>query len=61
MSIKDPIMSTFVDNIKVMEVKESGYIKKVKQKLVTAFEMVNMGLISFNLGLKVEKDCQKKR
>lgn len=43
-----------------MRVKKSGHIKKIKRKLVATFEMVDIGLISFYLGLKIEKDCQKK-
>lgn len=40
-----------------MGVKKSGHIKKIKRKLVAIFEMVDIGLISFYLGLKMEKDC----
>ncbi len=40
--------------------KRSGHIEKVKYELTTAFEMVDMGLISFYLGLKVERNCQNK-
>lgn len=54
------IVSMFVDDIKIMEVKELDHIKKVKQELATAFKMVDIGLISFYLGLKVEKDRQNK-
>ncbi len=59
--INGPIVSTFVDDIKVMGVKRSGHIEKVKRELSAAFEMVDMGPISFYLGLKVERDRQKKR
>lgn len=57
--INDPIVSIFVDDIKVIGTKESGHIKRVKAKLSAAFEMVDMSPISFYLGLKVEKDRQK--
>ena len=43
-----------------MGTKESGHIKRVKAKLTTAFEIVDMGPISFYLGLKVERDQQKR-
>lgn len=43
-----------------MGLKESSIIQKVKHKLVMAFEMVDMGPISFYWGLKVEKNWQKK-
>lgn len=56
--INEPIISIFVDDIKIIGVKESGHIKRFKQKLATAFEMVDMGPISFYLGLKVERNRQ---
>lgn len=59
MGINDPIVSTFVDNIKVMETKRTDHIERVKAKLAAEFEMVDIGLISFYLGLKVERDWQK--
>lgn len=46
----------FVDNVKIINVKRSSHIEKVKEKLVTAFEMVDIRPISFYLGLKVEKN-----
>ncbi len=57
--INGPIMSTFVDNIKVMGQKNSGQIEKVQAKLVATFEMVDIGPISFYLRLKVERNRQK--
>lgn len=35
--INGPIVSTFLDNIKVMRTKESGYMDRVKAKLATVF------------------------
>lgn len=52
-------MSTFVDDIKVMGPKKSGYIEKVKSELGVVFEMVDIGLISFYLELKIKKTRQK--
>lgn len=60
LGINGPIVSTFVDNIKIMQVKRLHDIKKIKRELVTGFEMVDMGLVSFYLGLKVERDHLKK-
>lgn len=54
-----PVVSTFVDNIKIMALKDSGIIAQVKSKLAAAFFMVNMGPISFYLGLKVKHDRGK--
>ncbi len=55
------MVSTFVDDIKVMGVKRSGHIERVKRELTTEVEMVDMEPISFYLGLKVESDRQKKK
>ncbi len=50
----------FVDDIKIMWPKRSGAIEKVKRELAAAFEMVDMSPISFYLGLKVERNREKK-
>lgn len=50
------IASTFVDNIKIMGPKGSKTIEKVRRKLITAFEIVDMQPISFYLGLKVKRN-----
>lgn len=51
--INRPIVSIFIDNIKIIGAKNSGIIGQVKAKLIAAFEMVDMGPISFYFGLKV--------
>lgn len=43
-----------------MGVKGSGMIGRVKAELTVAFPMVDLGPISFYLGLKVERDREKK-
>lgn len=43
-----------------MDVKGLDHIEKIKRKLAATFKMVDMGPISFYLGLKVEKNYQKK-
>ena len=53
-------MSTFVDDIKIMGPKYSGVIARVKMELTAAFEMVDMGPISFYLGPKVDRGRQKR-
>lgn len=50
----------FIDDIKIIELKGSKAIKKIKKELVLAFEMVDMGPISFYLGLKVKRNQKKK-
>lgn len=58
--INGPVVSTFVDDIKIMGVKRSGMTERVKRELMSAFSMVDMGPISFYLGLKVERDRERK-
>ncbi len=58
--INGPIFGIFVDDIKVISVKESGHMEMVNRELAAAFEMVDMGAISLYPGLKVERDRQKK-
>lgn len=54
-----PIVITFVDDIKIMAPKESGFIQRVKAELIVAFSMMDMGSISFYLGLKVERNREE--
>lgn len=54
-----PIISIFVDDIKIIAPKRSGIILWVKAELTAAFLMVDMGPISFYLGLKLEQIWQK--
>lgn len=58
--MNSPIVSTFVDNIKVIGIKKPGYIKKVKLELVVTFEMANIKPISFYLRLKFKRNRVKK-
>ncbi len=54
------MVSTFVDDIKIMAPKGSNIIARVNSELAAAFSMVDMGPISFYLGLKVERDRAKR-
>lgn len=58
--LERPVVSTFVDDIKIMGPRDSGVIARVKTELKAAFEMVDIGLISFYLGLKIERNREKK-
>ena len=58
--INGPIISIFVDDIKIVGCKRSGTTEKGKRELTSAFSMVDMGPISFYLGLKFEQDCKRK-
>lgn len=55
-----PVLSTFVDDIKIMAPKESEITQRVKTELTTAFSMVDIGPISFYLRLKVERNWEKR-
>lgn len=52
-------MSIFVDEIKIIEHKHIGIITRVKIKLITACEIMYIRQISFYLGLKINKNCEK--
>lgn len=54
------IVSTFIDDIKVMTWKGSGIIYYVKAKLIVVFLIVDMGPISFYLKLKIESDRENR-
>ena len=54
--INSQIISIFVDNIKVISMKQLDYIHKMKEKLTRAVKMINMYLISFYIRLKVKKN-----
>lgn len=58
MTIKRPIIRICVNNIKIMKVKKNGITKKVKQKLITTFLIIDMGLISFYLSPKIKINCK---
>ncbi len=53
------MVSTFIDDIKIKALKESGITQRVQVKLIAAFSIADMGPISFYLGLKVEQDQAK--
>lgn len=52
----DLIVSIFIDNIKIIAPKESGMIKRVKSELISVFSIVDIGPVSFYIGLKVEQN-----
>lgn len=54
------VVSVFVDDIEIKGMKGSDVINKVKAELITAFSMVDIGPISFYLGLNVERDREKR-
>lgn len=50
----------FVTNIKIMGIKKIEKIIKIKEKLAARFLIVELRLINFYLGLKIEKNQEKK-
>ena len=58
--IKGPIVTSFVDDLNIIGPKGSQMITEVKRQLKLAFKMVDMGPISYYLGLKVERDRVKR-
>lgn len=54
--INVPIVSIFVNNIKVMAIKGLRQIKNIIRQLVAVFKVIDMGLISFYLGLRIKKN-----
>lgn len=54
------VISTFVNNIKVIALKKSGMIYYIKAKLVATFFIVDISSISFYLGLKIEQNQAKR-
>ena len=48
------IVSTFVNNIKIIGSKKSNFIEKIKSKLTATFSIVDIGLINLYLVLKMD-------
>lgn len=46
----------FVDEIKIMALKAGGIIQDIKAELVDTFSIVDIGPISFYLGLKIKQN-----
>lgn len=45
-----------IHNMKIVALKESGIIKRIKLEFTSALLMIDIGLVSFYLGLKVQCD-----
>lgn len=50
------IVSSFVDDLNIVAPKGSGLTTMVENELKAAFSMVDMGPISYHLGLKIERN-----
>lgn len=55
-----PVVSIFVNNIKIMALKNSEMIEQIKLKLIFAFFIIDIGPISFYLGLKIQQDRESR-
>lgn len=53
-------MSIFIDDIKIIRIKKSGFIEKIKAELVITFFMVNIGPVRFYLSFKITQNSEKK-
>lgn len=58
--INSPIISTFMDDLKIIEAKNFGIISQVKKELTATFEMADIESISFYFNLKVSENYEKK-
>lgn len=55
------MVSIFMNDIKIMGLKNIRVIRKVKAELIVAFDIVDMGLISFYLGLNINKNHKNQK
>lgn len=54
------VVSTFVNNIKIITPKNSEIIERIKLELTFAFFIIDISSISFYLGLKVQQDQENR-
>lgn len=59
MGINGPMVSMFIDDIKIMGAKIFKVISQVKKELTAAFEIVDIRPINFYFGLKVSQNLEK--
>lgn len=57
--INGPIVSTFIDDIKIIGAKNSGVISRIKEELTAVFKIVDMEPIHFYLGLKISRNRKR--
>lgn len=60
LELNKPIISIFLDDIKIIMSEENGLMTKQVIELISAFQIVDMSLISLYQGLKVEENNEKK-
>ena len=57
--MKSLIITSFIDNLNICTPPRNRMISCIKSKLITAFEIVDMGPLAFYVGLKVTQDRKK--
>lgn len=58
--IERPIITTFVDDFNIFASVKNEIMKRIKEKLATTFDMVDIGPLGFYIGLKVTRDHKQK-
>lgn len=59
-SLDRPVVSIVVNDIKIIALKKRKMIEQVKLELIFAFSKIEMGSISFYLGLKMQRDQENR-
>lgn len=54
--LKGLVLSVFINGIKIMDMKRTDIIDRIKTELIAGFSIVNMGPISFYFSLKIHND-----
>lgn len=54
--VRDPIITTFVNDFNIFAPPRSGVIQRIKKELAAAFDMVDMGPLAFYVCLKIIHD-----
>ena len=58
--VQGPIITTIVDDLIIFAPKGSKIIKRIKEELAAAFDMVDIGPLAFYVCLKVSCDRKQK-
>ena len=58
--IYEPIITTFINALNIFTLPSSRIMKRIKEKLVMAFDIVDVGPLAFDVRLKVTRNCEQK-
>ena len=53
------VVNVFVNNIKIIELKNTKINVKIRIELIATFKIMDIRLINFCLGIKIDRNCQK--